>query len=37
MTVRTKQIGVRIDVGSDLDLQRRREHLPSTLTDQRIE
>ncbi len=30
-------ISVRIHVGSDLDLQRRGEHLPSTLTDQSVE
>jgi len=32
-----EQIGVRIDVGSDLDLQCRGEHLSSTLTDQSVE
>jgi len=32
-----EQLGVRLDVGGDLDLQRSGQHLPSALTNQRVE
>jgi hypothetical protein len=37
MTVGIEQLGVRIDVGSDLHLQSRGEHLTSTLTHELVE
>ena len=37
MTVLVDLVGVRLDVGGDLGLQRRREHLPSAVTDDLIE
>jgi hypothetical protein len=36
-TLAVEQLSVRVEVRRDLGLQRRREHLPGTLTDQRVE